>query len=294
MSVMINWYPGHMKKTKEMIVENLKIVDLVIEILDARIPISSKNPDIETLAKNKLRVVVLNKTDLVDESKLNEWEDYFIKNKISHHFLAISVEKNKNFNELRKIVNKIYEDKLEKMMKKGLRKTVVRAMIVGIPNVGKSKFINKFSNKNKAKVGNKPGFTRGKQWITVDEKFELLDTPGVLWPKFEDNLVSFNLAITGSIRDDILPLEVVSNRLLDIMKKQNIIDNLITSYGLEIDSLINMDNVEIFSILEKRLGIYKNEEFSFELISRRLLKDYRIGKLGKFFLEYPVDFKKEG
>ncbi len=294
MSVMINWYPGHMKKTKEMIVENLKIVDLVIEILDARIPISSKNPDIEYLAKNKLRVVVLNKTDLVDETKLKEWEKYFIENKISHHFLAISVEKNKNFNELRKIVNSIYDEKLEKMKKKGLRKTVVRAMIVGIPNVGKSKFINKFSNKNKAKVGNKPGFTRGKQWITVDDKFELLDTPGVLWPKFEDNIISFNLAITGSIRDDILPLEEVSNKLLDIMKGQDIIDNLVNSYNLDEKTLFNKTNVEIFGLLEKRLGIYKSESFSYELISRRLLKDYRIGKLGKFLLEYPKDFKKEG
>ncbi|WP_073508123.1 ribosome biogenesis GTPase YlqF [Streptobacillus notomytis] len=294
MSVMINWYPGHMKKTKEMIVENLKIVDLVIEILDARIPISSKNPDIEYLAKNKLRVVALNKTDLVDETKLKEWEKYFIENKISHHFLAISVEKNKNFNELRKIVNSIYDEKLEKMKKKGLRKTVVRAMIVGIPNVGKSKFINKFSNKNKAKVGNKPGFTRGKQWITVDDKFELLDTPGVLWPKFEDNIISFNLAITGSIRDDILPLEEVSNKLLDIMKGQDIIDNLVNSYNLDEKTLFNKTNVEIFGLLEKRLGIYKSESFSYELISRRLLKDYRIGKLGKFLLEYPKDFKKEG
>ncbi|WP_064606787.1 ribosome biogenesis GTPase YlqF [Streptobacillus moniliformis] len=294
MSVIINWYPGHMKKTKEMIVENLKIVDLVIEILDARIPISSKNPDIEYLAKNKLRVVILNKIDLVDEAKLKEWEKYFIENNISHHFLAISVEKNKNFNELRKIVNKIYNEKLEKMKKKGLRKTVVRAMIVGIPNVGKSKFINKFSNKNKAKVGNKPGFTRGKQWITVDDKFELLDTPGVLWPKFEDNMVSFNLAITGSIRDDILPLEDVSNRLIDIMKEQCIIDNLIYSYNLDEETLITKTNIEIFELLEKRLGIYKNEKFSYELISRRLLKDYRIGKLGKFLLEYPKDFKKEG
>ncbi|CAM3132016.1 ribosome biogenesis GTPase YlqF [Streptobacillus ratti] len=294
MSVMINWYPGHMKKTKEMIIENLKIVDLVIEILDARIPISSKNPDIEYLAKNKLRVVVLNKTDLIDETKLKEWEKYFIFNKISHHFLAISVEKNKNFSELRKIVNKIYDEKLEKMKKKGLRKTVVRAMIVGIPNVGKSKFINKFSNKNKAKVGNKPGFTRGKQWITVDDKFELLDTPGVLWPKFEDNIISFNLAITGSIRDDILPLEEVSNKLLDIMKKQDIIDNLIYSYNLDENTLIDKTNIEIFELLEKRLGIHKSEKFSYELISRRLLKDFRIGKLGKFLLEYPIDFKKEG
>ncbi|CAM3469631.1 ribosome biogenesis GTPase YlqF [Pseudostreptobacillus hongkongensis] len=292
MSILINWYPGHMKKTRDMIIENLKIVDLVIEILDARIPISSKNPDIEELAKNKKRIVVLNKIDLVDESKLKEWKDYFIENDMADYFLTLSVEKNTNFSELRKIVANIYEEKLEKVKKKGLRKTVIRALIAGIPNVGKSKFINKFSNKNKAKVGNKPGFTRGKQWITVDEKFELLDTPGILWPKFEDQFVAFNLAITGSIKDDILPLEEVSNRLLDIMKKHGNINDLIRVYTLEVNDLSKLDNVEIFKILENRLGIHKTEEYSFEVISKRLLKEYRMGKLGRFLLEEPSDFRK--
>ena len=292
MSILINWYPGHMKKTRDMIIENLKIVDLVIEILDARIPISSKNPDIEELAKNKKRIVVLNKIDLVDESKLKEWKDYFIENNMADYFLTLSVEKNTNFSELRKIVANIYEEKLEKVKKKGLRKTVIRALIAGIPNVGKSKFINKFSNKNKAKVGNKPGFTRGKQWITVDEKFELLDTPGILWPKFEDQFVAFNLAITGSIKDDILPLEEVSNRLLDIMKKHGNINDLIRVYTLEVNDLSKLDNVEIFKILENRLGIHKTEEYSFEVISKRLLKEYRMGKLGRFLLEEPSDFRK--
>lgn len=292
MSILINWYPGHMKKTRDMIIENLKIVDLVIEILDARIPISSKNPDIEELAKNKKRIVVLNKIDLVDESKLKEWKDYFIENNMADYFLTLSVEKNTNFSELRKIVANIYEEKLEKVKKKGLRKTVIRALIAGIPNVGKSKFINKFSNKNKAKVGNKPGFTRGKQWITVDEKFELLDTPGILWPKFEDQFVAFNLAITGSIKDDILPLEGVSNRLLDIMKKHGNINDLIRVYTLEVNDLSKLDNVEIFKILENRLGIHKTEEYSFEVISKRLLKEYRMGKLGRFLLEEPSDFRK--
>lgn len=172
----VNWYPGHMKKTKDLILENLKIVDIVIEILDARIPISSKNPDISTLSKNKQKITILNKVDLIDSKDLKKWEDYFLKNNFSDYFVALSVEKGTNFNELRKITDKIYEKKLEKMKKKGLRKTEIRAMIVGIPNVGKSKFINKFVNKNKARVGNTPGFTRGKQWIKIDEKLELLDT----------------------------------------------------------------------------------------------------------------------
>ena len=260
MNTMINWYPGHMKKTKDMMVENLKIVDIVIELLDARIPLSSKNPDIEKMSKNKVRVLVLNKIDLVDEGKLKEWEDYFLNNDIADYFIPLSVEKNKNFSELRNIINNIYNEKLEKMKKKGLRKTVVRALIAGIPNVGKSKFINKFSNKNKAKVGNKPGFTRGKQWISVDEKFELLDTPGILWPKFEDELVSYNLAITGSIN---------------------------------VEDIYKIDNIEILKVLEKRLGISKNDEFDFTIIAKRILKEYRMGKLGRFLLELPEDFGKK-
>ena len=293
MSTMINWYPGHMKKTKDMMIENLKIVDIVIEILDARIPLSSKNPDIEKLSKNKVRVLVLNKIDLVDEGKLKEWEDYFLSNDIADYFIPLSVEKNKNFSELRNIVNKIYNEKLEKMKKKGLRKTVVRALIAGIPNVGKSKFINKFSNKNKAKVGNKPGFTRGKQWISVDEKFELLDTPGILWPKFEDEVVAYNLAITGSIKDDVLPLEKVVMKLLDIMRNRDLLSNLVKVYDLNIKEISLQDNIEILKILEKRLGISKNDEFDFTVIARRILKEYRMGKLGRFLLELPEDFGKK-
>lgn len=293
MSTMINWYPGHMKKTKDMMIENLKIVDIVIEILDARIPLSSKNPDIEKLSKNKVRVLVLNKIDLVDEGKLNEWKDYFLSNDIADYFIPLSVEKNKNFSELRNIVNKIYDKKLEKMKKKGLRKTVVRALIAGIPNVGKSKFINKFSNKNKAKVGNKPGFTRGKQWISVDEKFELLDTPGILWPKFEDEVVAYNLAITGSIKDDVLPLEKVVMKLLDIMRNRDLLSNLVKVYDLNIEEISLKDNIEILKILEKRLGISKNDEFDFTVIARRILKEYRMGKLGRFLLELPEDFGKK-
>lgn len=293
MSTMINWYPGHMKKTKDMMIENLKIVDIVIEILDARIPLSSKNPDIEKLSKNKVRVLVLNKIDLVDEGRLKEWEDYFLSNDIADYFIPLSVEKNKNFSELRNIVNKIYNEKLEKMKKKGLRKTVVRALIAGIPNVGKSKFINKFSNKNKAKVGNKPGFTRGKQWISVDEKFELLDTPGILWPKFEDEVVSYNLAITGSIKDDVLPLEKVVMKLLDIMRNRDLLSNLVKVYDLNIEEISLKDNIEILKILEKRLGISKNDEFDFTVIARRILKEYRMGKLGRFLLELPEDFGKK-
>ena len=287
----INWYPGHMKKTKELITENLKIIDLVIEILDARIPLSSKNPDISKLAKNKQKITVLNKVDLIDSRDLKKWQDYFLENNISDYFVALSVEKGTNFNELRKIIDKIYADKLEKMKKKGLRKTEVKAMIVGIPNVGKSRFINKFVNKNKAKVGNTPGFTKGKQWIKIDDKLELLDTPGVLWPKFEDDDVAYNLAITGSIKDNVLPLEEVALKFFEKLKNLNKIEEIIKAYNLEEciakEEIHNLENHKILEILEKRLGVSKNEEHNYEIISRRILKDYRMGKIGKFFLEFP-------
>ncbi len=287
----INWYPGHMKKTKDLITENLKIIDLVIEVLDARIPISSKNPDISRLAGNKQKITVLNKVDLVDSKDLKRWENYFLENRISDYFVALSVEKGTNFNELRKITDRIYAEKLEKVKKKGLRKTEVRAMIVGIPNVGKSKFINKFVNKNKARVGNTPGFTRGKQWIKIDDKLELLDTPGVLWPRFEDENVAYNLAITGSIKDDVLSLEEVAKVFLLKLKELNKLENIVKSYNLEEytteEEIYNMEIHKIFEILEKRLGIYKSEEYNYEKISGRILKDYRMGKIGKFFLEMP-------
>ena len=291
----VNWYPGHMKKTKDLILENLKIVDIVIEILDARIPISSKNPDIYTLSKNKQKITILNKVDLIDSKDLKKWEDYFLKNNFSDYFVALSVEKGTNFNELRKITDKIYEKKLEKMKKKGLRKTEIRAMIVGIPNVGKSKFINKFVNKNKARVGNTPGFTRGKQWIKIDEKLELLDTPGILWPKFEDENVAYNLAITGSIKDNVLPLEDVTMKFFEKIKKLGKIKSIIKSYNLEEnlseEEIFNLESHEILEILEKRLGILKTEKHNYDIISRRILKDYRVGKIGKFFLEFPEYFE---
>ena len=291
----VNWYPGHMKKTKDLILENLKIVDIVIEILDARIPISSKNPDIYTLSKNKQKITILNKVDLIDSKDLKKWEDYFLKNNFSDYFVALSVEKGTNFNELRKITDKIYEKKLEKMKKKGLRKTEIRAMIVGIPNVGKSKFINKFVNKNKARVGNTPGFTRGKQWIKIDEKLELLDTPGILWPKFEDENVAYNLAITGSIKDNVLPLEDVTMKFFEKIKKLGKIKSIIKSYNLEEnlseEEIFNLESYEILEILEKRLGILKTEKHNYDIISRRILKDYRVGKIGKFFFLFPEYFE---
>jgi len=273
----INWYPGHMKKTKELITENLKIIDLVIEILDARIPFSSKNPDILKLAKNKQKITVLNKVDLVDSKELKKWQDYFLENNISDYFVALSVEKGTNFNELRKITDKIYADKLEKMKKKGLRKTEVRAMIVGIPNVGKSKFINKFVNKNKARVGNTPGFTKGKQWIKIDDKLELLDTPGVLWPKFEDDDVALKLALTGAIKDQLLPMDEVTIFGLEYFKSH---------YPKELQERYKQMDLEqeapgIIMEMTQRLGFRDDYDRFYSLF----VKDVRDGRLGRYTLD---------
>lgn len=281
----INWYPGHMKKTKDMILEQIKLVDLVIEILDARIPLSSKNPDVYNFTKNKKRIVLLNKMDLINEKQLNEYKNYFLDNNLTDIIIPISVEKGTNISELKKQIKKMYNEKLELVKKKGLLKTQIRAMVVGIPNVGKSKFINKIANKNKAKVGNLPGFTKGKQWIRVDDNFELLDTPGILWPKFEDDYVAMSLAITGSIKDNVLPIEEVCIEFLNRLRKNNILNNLIAAYKLEIDDLYSIENHKILDILVKRLEIKRSSENDYSSISQRVLKDYRQGKIGKFIIE---------
>lgn len=280
----INWFPGHMKKTLNMFLNELNKVDLVIEILDARIPLSSKNPEVEKLVKNKTRIILLNKVDLVDKSKIAIWEKYFIERNLADYVLAMSVEKGFNLSSLRQIIDKLYNEKLEKMKKKGLIKTEIKAMVCGIPNVGKSKFINKIAAKSKAGVGNLPGFTRGKQWITVNKNFYLLDTPGVLWPKFENNKVATNLAITGSIKDDILKLEDISIALLEKMNDQNLLDNIFDYYKIEKKEYIKYH--ELLKDIEKRLKIHTTE-YDYEKISKKILKDYRDAKLGNFFLEMP-------
>lgn len=279
----INWYPGHMKKTKDLLNEQIKLVDLVIEILDARIPNSSRNPEIKTLLKNKKKIVILNKMDLVDKNDFKLWEKYFIEKESALAVIPISTVKGFNISKLKQEIEKQYDEKFEKMKKKGLRKTEIRAMVVGIPNVGKSMFINKVASKSKALVGNKPGFTRGKQWITVNDKFYLLDTPGILWPKFENENISVNLAITGSIKDDILPIEKICIKLIEKMKDFGLYQNITSYYGIEEYE----DNYMLLKAIEKRLLIFNNSDHNYEKVAMKILKDYRMGKLGRFFLELP-------
>ena len=281
----INWYPGHMKKTKDLIKENMQLIDIVLEVVDARIPLSSKNPDISVFAKNKKRVIVLNKSDLVEKSEIQYWKKYFKDNNFADEVLEISAETGFNIKALYSIIDKVSAEKKEKLMAKGLRKVNVRLMVAGIPNVGKSRLINRIVGKNSAGVGNKPGFTKGKQWIRIKDGLELLDTPGILWPKFENDEVGQNLAITGAIRDEILPIEDIACILIGKMIKYNMWDVFAERYKLEAE-----DKSEILGeILEKvalRNKMFnKGESLNIQQAAYTVLRDYRNCRLGKFGLD---------
>ena len=262
-STSINWFPGHMAKTRRQITEDLKMIDVVVEILDARIPNSSQNPDIRQITQNKKKIIILNKYDLADNAKTEKWIEYFNKKE-------------------RKVV---LADSL----------TGKRVMIVGIPNVGKSSFINRIAKKTSAEVGNKPGVTKQKQWIRINEKIELLDTPGVLWPKFENEKVAMNLAITGTIKDDILELTEVAYTLTKFML-ENYRNNLLQRYSLDekqINEILNQEQAEneniyeIMQLIGKKRGAILGGRVDDERTSKLILDDFRSSKLGKITLEIP-------
>lgn len=279
-----------MLKTKKQIMEDLKLIDIVIEILDARIPISSKNPDIQKIIQNKKRIVILNKSDLAEEKETTKWVEYYKKNGIK----AIIADSNlgKGIKETLKQIENIMEEDMQKAAAKGRIKKNIRIMILGIPNVGKSSFINRLCNKKLAVVGNRPGVTRQKQWVRISNNVELLDTPGVLWPKFEDEKVALNLSYTGSIKDEILETVEVAFSLLTYLYN-NYKLNLMERYKITENDIENIksedENEEIYNLMKligKRRGaVISGGEVDDEKTANILLNDFRSGKLGRITLE---------
>ena len=288
----INWYPGHMTKTKKEIIDNLKLIDVVVEILDSRIPISSQNPDIAEITKNKKKIIVLNKTDLADEKQNILWIKHFEKQGIK----AILTDSNqgKGIQDVIKEIENIMQNEIEQLNNKGRTGKKIRVMILGIPNVGKSSFINRIVKSKKLEVGNKPGVTRKKQWISINEKIDLLDTPGVLWPKFESEQVALNLAYIGSIKDDILEQTEIAYQLLKFLinnYKQNIVKryNITNEY---IDDTLLQDQPENFNIYEimleigkKRGAIISGGNIDEEKTAKIIIDDFRKGELGRITIE---------
>ena len=291
-STNINWYPGHMAKTRREIIEDLKLIDVVIELVDSRIPISSRNPDIAEITKNKDRIIVLNKYDLSDKKENEKWIKFFKENGL----IAIECDSNsgRGVNEVLRAIEKIKEGQMQEYVSKGRIGRKIRAMILGIPNVGKSSFINRVSKASRLEVGNKPGVTKKKQWIRLNDKIELLDTPGVLWPKFESDQVALNLAYTGSIKDDVLPQTEIAYELLKYLL-ENYRSNVSERYKISvehIEEILNRDEPENYNIYEimleigkKRGAIISGGQVDDEKVARIILDDFRSGKIGKITLE---------
>lgn len=275
------WYPGHMTKAKRMMQEDIKLIDVVIELVDARIPFSSKNPDIDEIAKNKSRIILLNKFDLADEKNTLKWKEWFEK---QGFFVAFVNSKNgRGVKEVHNVIQQACKEKIERDRKRGIINRPVRAMIVGIPNVGKSTFINSFAGKACAKTGNRPGVTKGKQWIRLNKNVELLDTPGILWPKFDDQAVGLRLAFIGSIKDEILNVTELALELIDFLQS-HYAGKLAERYGIEEQE----DRVKVLEeIADVRACRLKGNELDYEKAANLILDDFRNGKLGRITLEFP-------
>ena len=278
----INWFPGHMVKTKREIQNNLKLVDAVIEIRDARIPKSSKNPDIDTLCASKPRVILLNKSDLTDPKVTKAWKESLTNDETI--VLEVNALKGEGLNAIKPALLKLLKEKHDRLKAKGLAKITTRAMVVGIPNVGKSTFINKMAKNNIAKTGDRPGVTKNKQWIKTKLGIELMDTPGVLWPKFEDEIVGLNLAFTGAIKDEIMDTEELALKLVERLQETNP-EELMTRYKLTELHENPLDNLD--AIARKRGAIMAGNQIDYNRIAGIILDEFRGGKIGKISLEKP-------
>lgn len=277
----LQWYPGHMTKAKRQMQEDLKLIDLIIELVDARIPLSSRNPDIDELGKNKARLILLNKSDLADERYNEQWSAYFQKK--GFYVVKVNAKSGAGLKSIQGVIQEACKAKIERDRRRGIKNRPIRAMVVGIPNVGKSTFINSYAGKACAKTGNKPGVTKGKQWIRLNKTLELLDTPGILWPKFEDQEVGKRLAFIGSIKDEILNLEELSLELLDYIRT-NYPGLLNTRYGVEEEgtpvSLLE-------AVADKRKCLIRGQEIDYAKAAGIVMEEFRNGKIGRITLEFP-------
>lgn len=275
------WYPGHMTKAKRQMQEDIKLIDLVIELVDARIPLSSRNPDIDELGKNKARLILLNKADLASEAQNQEWSAWF-KEK-GFYVVQIDARRKNGMKTIQNVILEACQEKIERDRRRGIKNRPVRAMVVGIPNVGKSTFINTFAGKACAKTGNKPGVTKGKQWIRLNKNVELLDTPGILWPKFDDQMVGLRLALIGSIKDEILNIDELSLELIELLQ-QHYPGMLKERY--DIDEA--QDKVKVLeAIAVSRNCMKKGNEIDYSKAAALVIDDFRSGRIGRITLEFP-------
>ena len=281
----IQWFPGHMAKTRRLMKENLPLVDVVVEITDSRVPFSSRNPEMKSLVGGKPRVVVLNKCDMADEAITQEWIEYYKSNGI--RALATDCRSGRGLNRLAPLVREVLKNELEKRARKGMEGKPIRMMIVGIPNVGKSSFINRIAGGKRAKVEDRPGVTRGKQWVTLDKGIDMLDMPGVLWPKFEDKTVGEHLAFTGAVKDDILDIETLAARLADVLNHEAH-KQLCERYKLTDEETFEIEPFALLELIGAKRGMkISGGDIDTERAAAMILDEFRGGKIGRITLERP-------
>ena len=286
----IQWYPGHMTKAKRAMKEDIKLIDLVIELVDARVPLSSRNPDIDSLAAGKARMVLLNKSDLADERLNAQWAAWFEAKGI--HVVKIDARNKGTLKQVQGVVQQACRDKIERDRKRGILNRPIRAMVVGIPNVGKSTFINSFAGKACAKTGNKPGVTKGNQWIRLNKTLELLDTPGILWPKFEDQQVGLKLALIGSINDEILNRDELALELVNVLNRRY---PGVLAERYQLENAGDCDTTQVLEqVARQRSCLAKGGELDLPKAARLLLDDFRSGRLGRITLEEPEIAQDKG